>query len=1005
MVFLTMYSMTLLNMHAQEVFNPKESFVPDLRNYDPSSPAFLPRVPNTLPQQQPTLIFKESFENEADQIVATIDNIPAPTVGGGYVVVGHGVRADNGTIAVSRRLWGDAGVNVRTNENLDGDYLFMMRDIDNVPGPRGDQFGGEDLNNRHARVKMMFDVEGYGNLSIKMVICSGGGTSRFGHEPNDTFTMRVRFDGGQWYAVGGFKGTATNTTPKYYQGPEDTVTHRLNSDDLTYWLEEWEWPIAGHGKHLEVQFTGEGNDVAEDYYIDNVRLYGDLTSPLFSAQFEQPSIQEPVNGGVANPLTITLAQPAPEGGLTLQLLTADKRTERCFYLPQSSVTIPSGQTSVIVPVEIVQDGQYTGPKNVDLYVLADNHTEYARVSIQDSTESPRVMIMEIMMIVPGFSGSTMTSPVGDTSNDGVHHRIINQFVEMVNLEDYPVDISFYRTGDALADNHIFPEGTILQPLQSVVVFSAGNPRGTFGGAIVMISTGGGLAYEVSGAGADLAYLTSSFNSLIDLVHSPMLTVDHQAWALANHPLDHPYYSMTSSGHRLTLDWTGPGFSFTPTSGTVHSMIPGAEHRLFSPGVNFNGQPYFTVENEITLTIDNTLFPEDAGANAATGTITLASPAPAGGMPITLGSNDIKVNDDGSFTSQKITLDSLTFTIPEGQSSATFRIGANYVPYIDGDRVIDIYARGGPYVLPGWATITVQDIEENDYNIVINELYTDVVGASLDMNKDGLFEDLRGDQFIELVNLSGRPVNMSGWTLWWEGRHDWSYPFQAHTFPQGTWVPDGGAIVVFGRQPPNPDDPAFGGAIVQGALELDGSISLNGLWFGLSENFLFNLITPHGLVVFTTDRWNPDIISGKTNQDQSVTRVPDLEGAFDLHFNASLAIGGFDMASPGVKLDLTAFTGSGQFLTPQAFNQAEEIVMGQWLHDPMFGYLALVAPNRADLPWLYAAKRSTFWAVYAGENDGMWLYDMQQQAWLYAKYAYYPHVWKPATSTWVDINRL
>jgi hypothetical protein len=987
-------------------FNTSEVLLPDMSKWDPASPSFLPRVPNTLPQNQPVMLFQESFENASDEIIATPENNPAPTVGGGYVMIGHGIRADDGSDVFARRKFGDAGVNVRTNENMDGEWLLASRDHDNAPGSRGDAFPGENLTNRGVRVKWLFDVAGFGNLSLKMVICGGGDDSRFGHEPNDDFKIRVRFDGGEWYAVGGFKGTATNTVPKYYQGPVDTVTNRMDRNGLTRWFEEWEWPIAGHGGVMEVQFTIDTNSPAEDFYIDNVRLYGDSTAELFTATFAQQNVVEPESGGVVNPLTITLAQPAPDGGLTLKIASADGRTARGFQHPEA-VVIAAGLTTVEVPVEIVQDGQYTGPKTVDLYVTAPNHTEYARVTIEDVTQKPKLLVTEIMMIVPGFSGSTKNADSGDTNNDGVFHRIIDQFVEIVNIEDYPVDISFYRTGDDLADNHIFPEGTILHPLQAVVVFADGNPRGTFGGAIVQVSTGGGLGYEVSSR-ADWAYLDSSFHAPIDLVHSPMLTADHLAWAAANHPADHPYKGQSSSGHRLSLEWTEPGYSFTQDSGTIHSMIPGADYRLFSPGVNFNGQPFFTVENEITLTVDNGEFPEDAGNNAATGTINLASPAPAGGMEINL---EVRVNEQGSIVPlEKIKLSPQSVFIGGGQSSASFSISAVHVPFIDGDKLVDIYARAVdmPYVLPGWAELTVLDVEDDDYNIIFNELFTDVVGSAFDTNMDGLFEDIRGDQFIEFVNMSGRPVNMSGWTLWWEGRHDWSFPFQAHTFPEGSWVPDGGAVLIFGRVPPNPTHPDFGGALVQGALSPDGNTpSPYGLNFGINESFLFTLVTPHGHRVFTTDRWNPDVPSGKSNQDQSVTRNPDLEGGFDLHFNASLAIGGFDNTSPGVRINKTPFAGSGAFLTPHAFNRATEIVMGQWFADPMFGYLGMVAINRVDLPWLYSAKRAAFWSVHPGVNNGIWVYDMALQSWLYAHYTNYPHVWKLDASggAWVNINDL
>ena len=103
--------------------------------------------------------------------------------------------------------------------------------------------------------------------------------------------------------------------------------------------------------------------------------------------------------------------------------------------------------------------------------------------------------------------------------------------------------------------------------------------------------------------------------------------------------------------------------------------------------------------------------------------------------------------------------------------------------------------------------------------VINEINADPSNApdgtygDGDANGDGVghFSD---DEFVEIVNRSGAAKDMSNWTL--------SDGFGLrHTFPGGTIVSDGCAVVVFGGGNPIGD---FGGAIVM--VSSSGSLGLN-----------------------------------------------------------------------------------------------------------------------------------------------------------------------------------
>ncbi len=97
--------------------------------------------------------------------------------------------------------------------------------------------------------------------------------------------------------------------------------------------------------------------------------------------------------------------------------------------------------------------------------------------------------------------------------------------------------------------------------------------------------------------------------------------------------------------------------------------------------------------------------------------------------------------------------------------------------------------------------------------VINEIHADPDAAEGDANGDGSVNTSQ-DEFVEIVNNSGSDVDISGWTL--------ADGFGIrHTFPEGTVVLNGCAVVVFGGGSPTG---VFGGSVVQTASS--GSVGLN-----------------------------------------------------------------------------------------------------------------------------------------------------------------------------------
>jgi len=166
-------------------------------------------------------------------------------------------------------------------------------------------------------------------------------------------------------------------------------------------------------------------------------------------------------------------------------------------------------------------------------------------------------------------------------------------------------------------------------------------------------------------------------------------------------------------------------------------------------------------------------------------------------------------------------------------------------------------------------------------LVVNELIY-FLPAGADINNDGV-ADFNDDEFIELGNVSGAPLDVSGWQIISGGN-------LRHVFPAGTVIEAECAVVVFGGGVPNG---LFGGAIVQTASE--------GLLDFASGGDTVIVLDDTGLAraAYTYD--------GDDAPNQSLTRDPDLFGDEPLvpHGEADGSIGPW---SPGTRIDGDSFAG-------------------------------------------------------------------------------------------------
>ena len=166
-------------------------------------------------------------------------------------------------------------------------------------------------------------------------------------------------------------------------------------------------------------------------------------------------------------------------------------------------------------------------------------------------------------------------------------------------------------------------------------------------------------------------------------------------------------------------------------------------------------------------------------------------------------------------------------------------------------------------------------------LVINEIHAD---PSDDANNDGVI-DTYEDEFIEIVNITGSQVDLSGWLI-----ND-AYTTR-HTFPEFSIIPDQCAVVVFGGGEPIGE---FGNSVVQIALS---TLGLNNSGDTLT---LYDLGTT-AVISYT--------YQSEGGLDQSLTRDPDIWGLDPLVLHSTADGSGGALFSPGTRIDGTPFIGCG-----------------------------------------------------------------------------------------------
>lgn len=448
---------------------------------------------------------------------------------------------------------------------------------------------------------------------------------------------------------------------------------------------------------------------------------------------------------------------------------------------------------------------------------------------------------------------------GDANGDGTRDASDDEFIELVNTGTAALDISgfsIYDTYSAVTERHVFPDETVVPAGGAIVVFGGGTPTGSFGGSVVQVASTGALG--------------------ITNTEETMYVQD----ASANMVASYTHGSEANDDQSITRD---P--DITGTTLVAHTSATGADGRLFSPGTMVDGTYFIDVPTttQIQFSASGSSVSEGDGTVDITISITSPSSTTATMVDVVLTSGD--ASQIGDYTTKTLTFaagssDAQTITVTliddtDIESTETYVFELQNISGGDDAAAAD----------PSTYTLTLEDNDLATSSLIINEFLAWPAGSTadedpVDANGDGS-ADYQEDEFIEFVNASSGELDISGWTVY----DEYSSTVLRHTFPDGTVLTAGGALVLFGGGNPTGE---FGGSIVQIA---NGDSQQLGLTNSNDVILVKNL----------ADEKVIELSYGSQTRGTSTTLNPDITGAIGPHPD----LNGLNI-SPGTKVDGTSF---------------------------------------------------------------------------------------------------
>ena len=275
-----------------------------------------------------------------------------------------------------------------------------------------------------------------------------------------------------------------------------------------------------------------------------------------------------------------------------------------------------GLTYLSIP--IIDDDQVEGVQTFLFSIEQVTGGDEAEVSLhQQFTLTLEDNDFDFPLLLNEILADPPTDIAGDANGDGIRNAKEDEFLEFVNIEEVPLDISSFQIWDATALRHEIPMGTTVSPNQAYVVFGGGMPTGDFGTAIIQTASTGSLnllnagdkivlkdttgltvfAYTYGAEAADNQSITR-FPDLSDgAIDTPHSSVGNGALFSPGKGVEEEDFSTTVSNNENPIENTITIFP-NPTKGSfyIDSTLPIGRLEIFDS----NGQRQL-ITNEVALT--------------------------------------------------------------------------------------------------------------------------------------------------------------------------------------------------------------------------------------------------------------------------------------------------------------------------------------------------------------------------------------------------------------------
>ncbi|MCA1626421.1 MAG: Ig-like domain-containing protein, partial [Acidobacteria bacterium] len=534
---------------------------------------------------------------------------------------------------------------------------------------------------------------------------------------------------------------------------------------------------------------------------------------------------------------------------------------------------------------------------------------------------------------------------GDANLDGVRSASQDEFVEIVNASTSDLDLGNYQIltrGSTGADTvrHTFAARTIVPPGTAIVVFggaeiSSFNPHHpSFGGSLVETASTGGLSLLNGGSavtlrdpsGAIVEQLTYGGATTLEgdrnqsLTRAPDITGEftlHQAAPEANNRAFSPGTQINAAPFAISVPLAR--IRIEPLTAEI---VNGAQQQFTAralaadgreiPGVLFHWQSSAQTIASVDqsglargLEPGTSLITATARGLQSTGaTLQVTNPIPViRRIEITPASLDLNRGNSQQLTArafdvnnQEVAPTIFNWSSNDPQIAIVDQAGLSRAVGLGTTAIIASVPDGAGGTINAQASLTARA------PLVINEIHADVAPDNAttpavegDANRDGV-RNADDDEFIELINNSAAPLDLSGIVIADSTNNRF-------TFPANTTLAAGRAVVIFGGGAPPLNDPAFGGSLVF----TTNSLGLN----DGGETVNIKLPLANSEVAITTQSYGSASTSGTpaAPSDQSLTRTPDAEagatgGDFAAHISLANAAG--RVFSPGTRADGTPF---------------------------------------------------------------------------------------------------